>query len=385
MDIPEENIRAYKVSRRSACGTWIVLLVSHHQRLCLCRTQVLGMVEVWPDSFEVVDCLPLLVLGVVPMIKLVCAVYTIPEIRILLIKMRDYCLSPKSNEETNILHSHALYGRNLGYAYTGVLLSHTVVFVLATLFTKFLDAGNGGNNSSSIAHDSQAGLPYRVNYMVDVEIYYVPIFVHSATCVVFYTILMIMFDVLYLTFVQHCCGLFAALRYRLEYAVKFENDGGDLVPTSRRNNIRSNILYSIRRHAEAIQFVAIMESMYRIPLFVHVGANVSVLSFLGFQVITNMEDINRVLKHASYLSALLLNTFFENWQGQKIIDSSEKVFESAYNAEWHKMSTEQRKLLIMIMMRSKRPSRMTAGNFVVLSYVNFSAVSKISTSLVEST
>lgn len=39
------------------------------------------------------------------------------------------------------------------------------------------------------------------------------------------------------------------------------------------------------------------------------------------------------------------------------------------------MPTEQRKLLIMIMMRSKRPFQMTAGNFVVLSYVNFNAVS----------
>jgi len=37
----------------------------------------------------------------------------------LLIKMKEYCLSLKSDEETKIQNSHALYGRKLGYAYMG--------------------------------------------------------------------------------------------------------------------------------------------------------------------------------------------------------------------------------------------------------------------------
>lgn len=43
-----------------------------------------------------------------------------------------------------------------------------------------------------------------------------------------------------------------------------------------------------------------------------------------------MGNINHLVKHFSYMNGLLINIFFENWQGQKIIDSSEKVFESAY-------------------------------------------------------
>lgn len=38
------------------------------------------------------------------------------------------------------------------------------------------------------------------------------------------------------------------------------------------------------------------------------------------------------------------------------------------------MPIAQRKLLMMIMIKSKKSLRMTAGNFVVLSYVNFNAV-----------
>lgn len=48
--------------------------------------------------------------------------------------------------------------------------------------------------------------------MIDPETHYAPIFTHTALCVVFYTVVILTFDVLYLTLVQHCCGLFAALR-----------------------------------------------------------------------------------------------------------------------------------------------------------------------------
>lgn len=45
-----------------------------------------------------------------------------------------------------------------------------------------------------------------------------------------------------------------------------------------------------------------------------------------------MENVSlsRGINHIVYLNGLLLNVLFENWQGQKIVDSSEKVFESAY-------------------------------------------------------
>ena len=43
-----------------------------------------------------------------------------------------------------------------------------------------------------------------------------------------------------------------------------------------------------------------------------------------------MENIGGGINNYVYLNGLLLNVLFENWQGQKIVDSSEKVFKSAY-------------------------------------------------------
>lgn len=93
----------------------------------------------------------------------------------------------------------------------GILLSHTVIFIFTSLLSKLLYGGSSEDDLLSNIYDTQIGLPYYVNYMVDPETYYVPIFVHVATCTVSYTILMLTFDVLYMMFIQHCCGLFAAV------------------------------------------------------------------------------------------------------------------------------------------------------------------------------
>ncbi|XP_071646088.1 odorant receptor 9a-like isoform X7 [Temnothorax longispinosus] len=274
--------------------------------------EMLGVIEIKHDSFEVIDALPLLCFAIVTISKTFCAVYTLPQ---------------EINE-----------------------------------------------TSSKV----QIGLPHRVNYMVDLDTYYVPIFIHSAICDFSYTVLLVIFDVLYLTLVEYCCGLFAALRYRLETALVFENDR--LTMTTTKNISYANIAYSIRRHTETMQFVAIIESIYSIPLCIHIGLTVLILSVQGYQVINNTEDINRLLKLSAYLNGVLINVFFQNWQGQKIIDSSEKVFESAYNSEWYSMPIAARKLLIMIMMRCEKPSILKMGEIVVLSYVTFNTVLRTSSS-----
>ncbi|EZA47889.1 hypothetical protein DMN91_002858 [Ooceraea biroi] len=340
--------------------------------------QVLGIVEVLNDTFAVIDTLPLLVFVTTSMAKMFCVVYALPQLKILLIKINEYCLSAKSDEEAKIHNKHAIYARNLGYAYTGFILIHSVLFIMVTLMLRFVHTSSDKNITSP--DNSQVIFVYRVDYMVDLNTYYIPIFIHTATCSFSTAVLIIVFDVLYLTMVGHCCGLFAAVKYRLENAVDRE-EGSNCLPLTLTKDISyANVAYCVRRHAETIEFVAAVESMYSLPLFVHIGESILGLSVLGYQVVTNMGGINNLLRPASYLNGLLINVFFENWQGQKIIDFSEKIFESAYNTKWYNMSIATRKLLIIIMMKSRTPLVITAGKIMIMSYVTFNAVLRASSS-----
>ncbi|XP_032686519.1 putative odorant receptor 85d [Odontomachus brunneus] len=217
--------------------------------------------------------------------------------------------------------------------------------------------------------------------MVDLDTYYIPIFLHIITCEILYMLLIVSQDVLYLTFVQYCCGLLATLRYLLEDTFAFQDNDDDTTKrVARESRCYANVVYSIRRHTEAIQFINIMESLFRLPLFLHMGCIISVISVVGFQVITNAEDMTILARHGIYFCGAVINAFFENWQGQKIIDYSEKVYEYAYNTQWYDMPNATKKLLILIMLRSIKPSQITAGKFIVMSYVNFNAVMRASSS-----
>ncbi|XP_025995229.2 odorant receptor 63a-like [Solenopsis invicta] len=339
--------------------------------------QILGIIEVWDDSYELINAIPMLFYTLVALSKIISTMYTLPQIKILLIKMQEYCLSPKSDEETKIYNSHAEYGRKFGCAYTGFLLGHSVLYVLTSLSAKiFYTEFNKTDELSDKVPNSQIGLPHRANYIVDINTYYVPIFIHAGMCDFISTFIITVFDVLYLTVIEYCCGLFAALRYRLEIALEFNNNK----LTMSKDKSYSNVVYSIRRHTESIQFVAIVESIYSLSLSIQMGLVILILSLLLYQVLNDIGNIDRILKPIAYLNGALFNVFFENWQGQKVIDSSEKVFDSAYNTEWYNMPIAARKLLIMLMMKSKTPLMLRLSKMVVLSYITFNTVLRTSSS-----
>ncbi|XP_032686520.1 odorant receptor 9a-like [Odontomachus brunneus] len=216
--------------------------------------------------------------------------------------------------------------------------------------------------------------------MVDIDTYYVPIFLHTAMCEITYMTFLCAVDVLYFTSVQYYCGLIAALRYNLENACNLKDFDDLLKNVTKNGKSYSIVAYSIQRHTEAIQFIDILESLYRLPLLVHMGCVMLIISIVGFQMITNIEDMNRASQYFIYLNGILLNTFFENWQGQRIIDSNEMLYQSIYKMKWYEMPNAAKKLVILMMMRCLKPSQLTAGKIIVVSYENFSAVIRMSSS-----
>ncbi|XP_028045659.2 odorant receptor 67a [Monomorium pharaonis] len=331
--------------------------------------QTLCMIKVWPDFFEVFDCLTMLFYTLTSTIKLIYSVYKLPKIKMLLVNIREHWCSPKSNGEAKILRSHVLFARKFGYIYSGGLFIYVIIYAFTPLVVKFYYKKNTLNKTQ----DTEVNSDPHISYLLDLQMQHTPLFIQGASAEICLTVLLFSFNVLYLVCVQHCCGLFEALKYHLENGFEFRKNDDDIMTTSMQNKCYSNIAYGVRRHTEAVQFAMAIESLYRLPFFMHMTINVSLLSIVGAQVINDTENIGRLMPYGTYLSGLVLNTFFENWQGQKILDCNEKVYNAAYNLEWYKMPIMSQKLLIMIMMRSKKPVTITAGKVLVLSYVTFNS------------
>jgi len=85
----------------------------------------------------------------------------------------------------------------------GFLLSHSVLYLAATLLSRVLYVKSEETDETS--NNVQRGLPFRINSMIDLDTYYVPIFIHCSICEFMYAFLLTVIDVLYLTMVEYCC------------------------------------------------------------------------------------------------------------------------------------------------------------------------------------
>ncbi|XP_029166088.1 uncharacterized protein LOC114936908 isoform X2 [Nylanderia fulva] len=289
----------------SICGVWPFQALSKRRVMYVGFTylivamiifELVCLFRVWPDFFEVFDCLSMLFYAITSTFKLIYTVYKLPQIKSLLVKIQEHWYSPKVDQETKILTSYLQFVRSFSYIYTGIIVGHSVIFALTPMVTKFFFEKSAGTNTSNQTQDAQP--TYQINYMLDLQMRYIPLLIQCSVCEVYFTVLLTAFNVLYLACVQHCCGLFAALTYRLETAIELGDNDDNVVTSFTQNKCYSNIVYSVRRHVEAMQ----------------------------------------------------------------------------YKLEWYKTPIVTQKLLIMIMMRSKRPITITAEKFIVLSFVTFSAV-----------
>ncbi|XP_014476950.1 PREDICTED: odorant receptor 4-like [Dinoponera quadriceps] len=81
-----------------------------------------------------------------------------------------------------------------------------------------------------------------------------------------------------------------------------------------------------------------------------------------------------------YVIGELIHIFFLSLMAQFIFDHSLKVRESAYSCSWYNMPTKIQKDVVMILMRSRLPCKVMAGQLFVMSLENFCAILQTSMS-----
>lgn len=91
----------------------------------------------------------------------------------------------------------------------GVIFGHGAMFVITPVVIKFFfDKENASNKTQ----DAQVESTYQINYMLDLQMEYNSLLIQSIICEMFYVLVLTSINVLYIMCVEHCCGLFEALR-----------------------------------------------------------------------------------------------------------------------------------------------------------------------------
>ncbi|NP_001177568.1 odorant receptor 192 [Nasonia vitripennis] len=212
------------------------------------------------------------------------------------------------------------------------------------------------------------------------------IIIHGGIADMMAIVFVIGFDTLFLSFAYHICALFVIVTHKIRDAVNDEIDSQNST-INECSNLREDISYrnfvkTITLHKYVLTFIDTIETAFSPLNVISIALAMVPLTITGFEVVMNKGNPGEMLRYAMYAIAEMIHLFYYNWPGQKIRDHSMLIYEACYATNWYRkdFSVRSKKIMNLMMIRSQKPSYLTAGKIYVLGLENFAAVMRVSMS-----
>ncbi|XP_011640361.2 odorant receptor 13a-like [Pogonomyrmex barbatus] len=185
-------------------------------------------------------------------------------------------------------------------------------------------------------------------------------------------------DTLIATALFHTCGHFKVLQKKIK---NIENEI-DLVQNAyiEKNitqRIKLHVIDIIEHHYIILWFCDYMETIFSPMLFLQTLASSLIICLVGLQIAsTNItaSTISKSIKYISYLIMALFQLLLFCIPGDALIYESSMIYKSVYTITWYKLPVLFKTEICLLMLRSQKPSKITAGKFYIMHLENFNAV-----------
>uniref|UniRef100_A0A336KNW4 Odorant receptor n=1 Tax=Culicoides sonorensis TaxID=179676 RepID=A0A336KNW4_CULSO len=140
---------------------------------------------------------------------------------------------------------------------------------------------------------------------------------------------------------------------------------------------KNKLIEIIKDHEIAIESVNRFENAIKIVLLTTFVMNSFIICFFIFAFLKLLQDsiINFII-FVGFALALHLNLLTLSYFGQKLMDESIAIGNSAWNIAWYDQDIEFQQLVKLIIMRSQKPIGLTAAGFYHISLESYSNVLK---------
>ncbi|CAL1689172.1 unnamed protein product [Lasius platythorax] len=270
----------------------------------------------------------------------------------------------ESEEDRSVMVKHAKIGRQftimyLGLLYGGALPYHIIMPLVAD---KIIKEDN----------TTQLPLPYLSDYIffvVENSPFYEVLFV---TQIIFSTLILSTNCGVYgliATSVMHACCLFEISRRHMETFL-----------TSGTDDLHKRFGQIIVHHMRALRFTEMIEKSFNFVFLSEMVGCTIIICFLEYGVLKEWED-NQILGTIIYfilVISILVNVFTLSSIGDRLKEESVKIGETSYFINWYAVPAKNVSGLVMVMIRSNRPSTLTAGKIFDISLQGFCDVCKTS-------
>ncbi|XP_019883246.2 odorant receptor 13a-like [Camponotus floridanus] len=319
------------------------------------------------DIEENIDCLTLICCGLLGVLKTTWfRIYANSLIINYNSALNDY-LTIDNIKERDIMRKHSFVGRILCLS----LLVFTYFSCLIYGVTPFLNYNQ--DNFINITNEDTVS-KYAIPSRCALEYFNFPTSLYKISCLIEAVILIIAAttnlgnDALFLNITLHVCGQVNILRLHF---MNFD-------VTSPRIYDRFNVL--IQRHCYLIMLVRELADLISFVLLIELFIISILICIMGFQVILalTVNDIVMIGKSLMTLSAFLIQLTLYSFIGNYLKSEMEEIGISIYQSAWYSFPRKLARNVIFILMQTKSPVALQAGNFIVVNLSTYVSILKTS-------
>ncbi|XP_076760687.1 odorant receptor 4-like [Xylocopa sonorina] len=172
-------------------------------------------------------------------------------------------------------------------------------------------------------------------------------------------------------FVTHICGQIQIQITKLQ----------KLVETKKRDDDSSDLLAAIvHDHVEILRFSEKVEGALRVICLTEIIESTCVMCLLEYYCLMEWENSDAIAI-STYLLLLLsftFNVFIICYIGEVLSEQCSQIGIVAYEIDWYDLSTSEAHDLILLILISQYPPKLTAGKIITLSLRTFGSVLKTS-------
>ncbi|XP_025161851.1 odorant receptor 2a-like isoform X2 [Harpegnathos saltator] len=362
---------AYKLSL--VCGMWPHL----ERRTRIFRISVLTAIMVTiviPQlAFQYrckgdIQCTLTSTLGYLLSLVILVKVYTfqlnIHELKILTEHLYVDWKMVENSEEQEIMKSYANHTRLYSLIYSVYCVIGLYILMCVCLVPFILDVILPLNESRPMLS------PHPAYYFVDEKKYFIYIFIHALLGWKIVLVGVISHDCMFVSYVQHICSMFAVTGYRFKYLFYECNEMIKDTSDDFNEKYHARFTYLVQTHRETLRLAQLLENTFTKPFGLQIVIATIGLS-ITLQQITVESNLLTVFRYILYVIGQLIHLFCLNFQGQKLLDNSIQICDKIYNSPWYKLPIKMRKLLMLVMMKTYRPTFFSAAKLYVFSLENF--------------
>lgn len=129
---------------------------------------------------------------------------------------------------------------------------------------------------------------------------------------------------------------------------------------------------AIRAHIEVLDQALLVSELFSRPMFVIEGITLSATVFAGICFILSPENAVIAAGVVTFILCGYLYSFF----GQSLMESSLEVADAVYNGNWVDLSVNDRKKLLLVLMRAQRPAGIMSGGYHLMCKEQFANLIK---------